>query len=277
MTQSEAGRAEIARAALAAAERAVRVGDLTAAGSAGERGRGLGAGSGDGFGDSPADTAAARRAARGHSTEGGSGRDTGTRSRRGAGRRRRRGAPPVGDAPPAEDDAPPPEDEAIADPEPDAHDVARQIVLRQLTMAPRSRAELEKKLAERNCAPEVAAVVLDRMEEVGLVDDEAYAGMLVRSQRAGRGLARRGLRSELRRKGVADDVIDDAVGAVSDDDERADARRLVDKRLRTMHGLPAQTQARRLAAMLARKGYGSETAYTVVREALREAPEHRRD
>jgi regulatory protein len=44
-----------------------------------------------------------------------------------------------------------------------------------------------------------------------------------------------------------------------------------------MHGLPAQVQARRLAAMLGRKGYGSELSYAMVREALREAPEHQRD
>lgn len=155
--------------------------------------------------------------------------------------------------------------------------MARQIVLRQLTMAPRSRSELEKKLAQRGCAPDVARVVLDRMEEVGLVDDEAYAGMLVRSQRSGRGLARTGLRSELRRKGVDAEVIEDAVAEVSDEDERDEARRLVDKKLRTMHGLPAQTQARRLAGMLARKGYGSEISYAVISASLRDASEHQRD
>ncbi|MCB1255129.1 MAG: regulatory protein RecX [Austwickia sp.] len=171
----------------------------------------------------------------------------------------------------------PPEDPAGRDPEPDPHDVARQMVLRQLTMAPRSRAELEKKLAQRGCDEQVARVVLDRMEEVGLVDDEAYAGMLVRSRQSGRGLARRALRAELRKKGVQTDVIEEAVGQVSEDDERDEARRLVDKKLRGMAGLDAQVQARRLAGMLARKGYGGEVAYSVIREAIRDAPEHQRD
>lgn len=173
--------------------------------------------------------------------------------------------------------APPPPDPAGLDPEPDPHDVARHIVLRQLTMAPRSRAQLAQKLAQRGCDPQVAATVLDRMEEVGLVDDETYAGMLVRSQRGARGLARPALRSELRRKGIDPEVADEALGEVSDADERAEARRLVNKKLATMHGLPAATQARRLAAMLARKGYAGETAYGVIRAALREAPEHQRD
>jgi regulatory protein len=161
--------------------------------------------------------------------------------------------------------------------EPDPHDWARQIVLRQLTAAPRSRSQLEQALRRRNCPDDVAVAVLDRMEEVGLVDDEAYAGMLVRSRQAGRGLATRALRQELRRKGVDDDT---AAAALADVDPRAEeerARELVAKRMRSMHGLDPQVQTRRLAGMLARKGYDAEVAMRVVREAVRESPEHRRD
>lgn len=160
------------------------------------------------------------------------------------------------------------------DREPDPHDVARQIVLRQLAMTARSRAQLEQKLAQRGCAVEVAAAVLDRMTEVGLVDDEAFAGMLVRSQQAGRGLARRALARELRTKGIGDDLANEALAAISDADERDRARVLVDKKLRAMHGLGIEVQTRRLAAMLARKGYSSSVSYAVIREAIADAPEH---
>src|SRR4051812_48825359 len=75
-----------------------------------------------------------------------------------------------------------PEDDLhTRDGEPDAYDVARQIVLRQLAMSPKSRQQLRDKLRARNCPDDVAEAVLDRMAAVGLVDDEAYAGMLVRS------------------------------------------------------------------------------------------------
>jgi regulatory protein len=158
--------------------------------------------------------------------------------------------------------------------EPDPHDVARQIVLRQLAMVPRSRAELMKKLAQRGCAPDVATAVLDRMTQVGLVDDEAYAQMLVRSQQAGRGLAKRGLARELRTRGIEDHVAEEALATISDEDERDRARRLVDKKLRAMHGLGIEVQTRRLAGMLARKGYSSGMAFGVIREAIADAPEH---
>lgn len=161
--------------------------------------------------------------------------------------------------------------------EPDPHEIARQIVLRQLTQAPRSRAQLEAALARRGCPPEVAAAVLDRMTEVGLVDDTAYAGILVRSQQVGRGLARRALAHELRLKGVDDETAQGALDEIDPAAEEERARELVARRMRSLHGLDAITQTRRLAGMLARKGYPSDLALRVIREALSQAPEHRRD
>lgn len=158
--------------------------------------------------------------------------------------------------------------------EPDPYQVARQIVLRQLAMAPRSRAELMQKLEQRDCPAEVAATVLDRMTEVGLIDDQAYAQMLVRSQQSGRGLARRALARELRTKGIEDHLAEQALATISDEDERDRARALVDKKLRAMHGLGIDVQTRRLAGMLARKGYSSGVTYAVIREAIADAPEH---
>lgn len=159
-------------------------------------------------------------------------------------------------------------------PEAEPYDVARQIVLRQLAMGPRSRAQLAEKLAQRDCPADVATAVLDRMAEVGLVDDEAYAQMLVRSQQAGRGLAKRALARELHTKGIDDGVAQAALASVSDAVERDRARDLVDKKLRAMHGLGITVQTRRLAGMLARKGYSPGITYAVIREAFAEAPEH---
>lgn len=180
-------------------------------------------------------------------------------------------------ATPSTPSTPPPPDAATEGVEPDAHDVARQIVLRQLTNAPKSRAQLAQALAKRDCDPTVAAAVLDRMEEVGLVDDEAYAGMLVRSQQAGRGLARRALAQNLRHKGVPDEVAESVLDEVDPAHEEERARELVEKRLRRLHGLEVVVQQRRLAGMLARKGYSSEVSMRVIREALAATQEHQRD
>jgi regulatory protein len=153
-------------------------------------------------------------------------------------------------------------------PDADPESVARSIVLRQLTMAPRSRAQLATKLAERGADDAVAARVLDRFEEVGLVDDSAFAEVLVRSQRAGRGLARRALAHELRRKGVDDETAQATLDGIDEDSERELARSLVERKLRSLRGVPHDKQVNRLVGMLARKGYPGALAMSVVREAL---------
>lgn len=163
---------------------------------------------------------------------------------------------------------PPTTGSAAQDAEPDPEQVARTIALRQLTAAPRSRAQLAEALARRDVPPEIAAKVLDRFEEVGLVDDAEYAALLVRTRHTERGLARRALAQELRRKGIDAETAEGALSAVDADDEEQVARDLVQRRLRSMHDLPRATQERRLLGMLARKGHGGSTAYRVVREVL---------
>jgi regulatory protein len=146
--------------------------------------------------------------------------------------------------------------------------VARRILLDQLTGQARSRSELSLKLARKGVPDEVAGRLLDRFEEVGLVDDEAFARAWVQSRQPGKGLARRALAGELRRKGVDDEVARTALDEVDPDDEIETARLLVRRKLRTAASLPRDTAVRRLTGMLARKGYPAGTCFRVVREEL---------
>ena len=150
----------------------------------------------------------------------------------------------------------------------DAESVARAICLRALTGAPKTRQQLAELLARKGVPEHAATEVLDRFGEVGLIDDAAFARMWVSSRQSGRGLARRALQAELRAKGVAPEVAAEAVEVVDDDDERAAARQLVERRLRAMQRLDRATATRRLMGMLARKGYGGGLAAAVVREVL---------
>ena len=145
---------------------------------------------------------------------------------------------------------------------------ARTIALRLLESQPRTRAELERALARRGVPADAATAVLDRFTEVGLIDDEAFAVAWVASRHNGRGLGRRALSQELRRRGVEEETVAQAVGGISADDERVAASALVQRRLRTMSGLPRETQVRRLVSMLARKGFSQSLAMSVVLDAL---------
>ncbi len=158
-------------------------------------------------------------------------------------------------------------------PDADQEGVARKILLDQLTGRARSRSELEAKLAGRGVPAEIGARLLDRFEEVGLVDDAVFARSWVESRQASKGLARRALAQELRRKGIGDDVAREALDGVDPEDELESARALVRRRLSRVASLDQATAVRRLSGMLARKGYPPGTAFRVVREELRLAGE----
>ncbi|TAL22128.1 MAG: regulatory protein RecX [Frankiales bacterium] len=155
----------------------------------------------------------------------------------------------------------------------DPLDVARQICLNQLEYAPRTRAELATTLRKKGIEDDVAEQVLSRFAEVGMIDDALFAQLWVTSRHRGKGLAGRALSQELRRKGVADETAAEAVASIDREQELATARALVDRRLRSTAGLPTDARVRRLAGMLARKGYPAGTAFRVVREALAEEGE----
>lgn len=176
------------------------------------------------------------------------------------------GRPPFGDGP-AEGAARPPGGrvrESSLSPE----ERARAICLRLLTGSPRTRKQLADALAKRDVDAGAAEAVLDRLEAAGLIDDAAFAGAWVESRHHGRGLARRALARELRTRGVESTVVDEAVGRLDADTEEEKARELVARKLRATRGLDREKRIRRLAGMLARRGYGEGLAIRVVREAL---------
>ena len=160
-------------------------------------------------------------------------------------------------------------DEEQADPAPaDAAEVARQICLHQLEHAPRTRTELATALRRKGVTADVADAVLSRFADVGMIDDAMFAQLWVSSRQRSKGLAGRALGAELRRKGVDDATVADALATIDPDSEMAVARALVDRRIGATAGLAPEARVRRLAGVLARKGYPAGTAFRVVREAL---------
>ncbi|GGV85839.1 hypothetical protein GCM10010294_65720 [Streptomyces griseoloalbus] len=150
---------------------------------------------------------------------------------------------------------------------------ARAICLRLLTGTPRTRKQLADALRKREIPDEAAEEVLSRFEEVGLINDSAFADAWVESRHHGRGLARRALAQELRTKGVDPTLIDAAVSQLDSEQEETTARELVARKLRATRGLDRDKRIRRLAGMLARKGYPEGLALRVVRQALEEEGE----
>lgn len=154
---------------------------------------------------------------------------------------------------------------------------ARNIVLRQLSAAPKTRHQLAEKLVEREIPQDVIDEVLDRFEEVELIDDAAFADSWVRSRHRSKGLARRALGMELRKRGVDDQDAEAALEQLSDEDEWSKAHELVMRKL-SRGSVPSSTDpeerkqrdrmVRRLVGMLSRKGYSPGMAFSVVTDAM---------
>jgi regulatory protein len=148
---------------------------------------------------------------------------------------------------------------------------AKDVCLRLLTARPQTRAELHQALIRRGYPKEVAEQVLGRLDDAGLVDDAAFAEQWVRSRHTYQGLGRRALVAELRRKGVAEPLAAEAASTLDGEAEEERARQLVRKRLRSMGSADEAAKLRRLAGMLARKGYSQGLAFRVVRDELQRA------
>ncbi|WP_198653149.1 regulatory protein RecX [Actinocorallia populi] len=153
----------------------------------------------------------------------------------------------------------------------DPEAAAREVCLRLLALSPKTRAQLAEALARKDIPDEVSEQVLGRFTEVGLIDDEAFAQAWVRSRHTGKGLAPRALSAELRRRGVADETIKEAVAELQPEDLEEAARDLVSRKLHTMRSLDHEKRVRRLVGMLARKGYSPGLAYRVVKDVLADA------
>jgi len=152
----------------------------------------------------------------------------------------------------------------------DAESVARTIALRRLTTRAHTRDELDKALQAKNVPQSVKEAVLDRMEEVGLVDDATFAVDWVASRQQRRHLSRRALKRELEVKGVERSDIDRALENVDRDAELASARELVERKRAAMSALAHDVQQRRLAGLLSRRGFDSAVITRVLSDVLRE-------
>jgi len=171
---------------------------------------------------------------------------------------------------------PPPSTSEAAGPK--REEQARDLCLRLLTVRARTRAELEGQLAKRGYPDDVSNRVLDRLTDVGLVDDADFAEQWVQSRRTNAGKGKRALAAELRTKGVDNDVITAALAGIDADAERQRAEQLVRDKLRREKLVDDDDAkvVRRLVGMLARRGYSQSMAFDVVKTELAGERERRR-
>jgi regulatory protein len=154
-------------------------------------------------------------------------------------------------------------------------DKALHAGMRLIETRPRSLAELRDRLKRKGFAPEAVASAVERLGDLGLADDAAFARFWVENRQTYRPRGVNALRDELRRKGVAQDVIVEAIDESGQrDDEAERAMTLGRTALRKYADAPDyQTFSRRLGGYLQRRGFGFDTVRPVLERLWQELRE----
>lgn len=148
----------------------------------------------------------------------------------------------------------------------------------------RSRHELRERLVALELVPDNSIVdeVLDDLTRSKLIDDATFAEEWVRVRHERRGKSRRVLDKELRDKGVAQPLRQAALEQVDDEDEEALARRLAEKKARSIKNIPEDyaerdKMLRRILGVLARRGFSQSMSIRIARAALAQRIEELED
>ena len=143
---------------------------------------------------------------------------------------------------------------------------AKNVLLHQLSRSMKTRFQLSEILKKREIPDEIAEAVLDRFTEAQLIDDAMFAAAYVRS-RLENGRSASAIRSELRRKGVSQNLIDVNLADVDAEIEQKIANKLAANRYQRMSKLEDEVRKRRLLGFLQRRGFSQAIAYRAISNA----------
>lgn len=145
---------------------------------------------------------------------------------------------------------------------------AHNVALHALAGRGQSRVEIENRLRSKDLSSEVIAQEVSSLEAVGYVNDENLAAELVEKYGVRMGFGRRAVAEKLRARHLAPEVIENALGALSDEDESEALLTLARSKARSLSSLEPVVAKRRLAGVLLRKGFNPGDVYRVVAEVL---------
>jgi regulatory protein len=144
---------------------------------------------------------------------------------------------------------------------------ARNVLLYQISRSMKTKQQLAQILVKREIPDHVALPLLDRFEEAQLINDAEFARAFVVSKLATGGKSAMALRRELRQKGLADDLIAEALSDLDQEQEQQIANKLAISRYQRLLKLEPDVRYRRLSGFLMRRGFSSAITTRAIREA----------
>lgn len=143
----------------------------------------------------------------------------------------------------------------------DEYERGKEIALRLITNRPRSKKEVRDRMREKEIGESIQDRVIDRFEELDLLDDEAFARYWIDQREKFKPRGKPLLRQELRQKGVDQQIVNDLL---EDTDDSAAAMQAAEKKARTLLRYPEDEFKKKLSGFLQRRGFG----YQEIREAV---------
>lgn len=147
---------------------------------------------------------------------------------------------------------------------------AKSDALRLLSFSARSSSELRKRLQMKRFSSDLIDQVIESFTRQGLLDDKKFAKLYAESRVYNRPTGRKNLEMDLKKKGLAPELVSETLSELKDYDEKAMAKELVIRRLRSMKGISAQKKKARLFGFLKRRGFGNDSIFSAMNEAFAE-------
>jgi regulatory protein len=145
---------------------------------------------------------------------------------------------------------------------------ANNVVTYWMDQSEKTRHELFTKIKNKGITDDVANEILAKYEELGYIDDKKFAENFIYSKQKYEKLGKRSIGYKLKFKGVAQEIIDEALLDVDEEEEEDNARLLLERKMRSTKKLEPHKRITNLASMLARKGYSSSVAFKLAKEAV---------
>jgi regulatory protein len=142
---------------------------------------------------------------------------------------------------------------------------AIRYAFRLLSYRGRSERELNDRLKRKGFTEETVLNTISHLKDNGFIDDVELALTLKSSAQENKLLGNEGIKGFLRQRGISEETIGNVI-TDEDTDEILRAKKLVDRRLKTMENYPVFEMKKKLWRLLARKGYSFDTIKKVVKQ-----------
>jgi regulatory protein len=146
----------------------------------------------------------------------------------------------------------------------DSRNEVKNYAFKLLSYRSRSREEMLERLKKKGFDQDRITSTITFLQDTGFLQDEVVAKELFRNALDYKHVGRRGIELHLFQRGIPRELINESLSSLTREMEEEAARKLVQKKMRTLHNKPAKVVKQRLWGMLQRRGFSGD----IIRKAI---------